>query len=475
MKTLLILPSAKTLYGLPRCPTLGITYVATALKQKGLAVDVLDMRLPQYDFKFLKRKVASFRPNLVGVSSTSLDFPGALEAFRAVKKFSPQIKTISGGPYGSLCSKKIMAEKTIDYLLIGEGEKALPNLIASLGKKRGFNKVKGLIYKTPRGRAKTGSKPELIGNLDALPFPQWDLFPLDDYRVRGRLTLPLITSRGCPYSCIYCTSWKIHGKKFRFRSPKNVVDEIENDIERYDTRDFSFLDDNFALNKGRALEICQEIVKRKLRINWMCAQGIRADTVDKKLLRAMKKSGCQMVAIGVESANQDVLDQMKKGETVEIMRKAIKEAKTVGLRVKAFFIVGGPGDSLEKTKKSIQFFKEAKVDIPRFAMMTAYPGTPLWQWVEKNGHFVGDPYRYIMEVPAGSQKAQFETKDFPQAERSEALALALREAEIWTIRQRLIKTLGPFLGKLLALPFYLNFTRELVKKIYRLRFFSITD
>lgn len=475
MKILLIHPSAESFYGLPRCPAMGITYVATALKQKGLTVDVLDMRLPQYDLRFLKRKLASFRPNLVGISSTSLDFPGAIKVFKVVKRFSPQIKTISGGPHGSFYPKEVMAEKTIDYLVVGEGEETLPNLITSLEKKKGLSRVKGLIYKASRGRVRIAAKPELIRNLDALPFPQWDLFPLDDYKVRGSLTLPLMTSRGCPYNCIFCLSWKIHGKKFRFRSPKNVVDEIENNIEHCDTRNFSILDDNFALDKERALKICQEIIKRKLKIYWMCAQGIRADAVDKKLLRAMKKSGCQLVSLGVESANQDVLNQMKKGETLEVMKRAIKDAKSVGLIVKTFFIVGGPGDNFKKTKKSIQFFKENDVDIPRFALMTAYPYSPMWDWVKKNGRFIGNPHRHILKTPIGSRKVQFETKDFSREERLEAFILAEREAEIWAIRQRLIKKLGPFLGKILVIPFYLNFTRELVKKIYRLRIFSVTD
>lgn len=166
---------------------------------------------------------------------------------------------------------------------------------------------------------------------------------------------------------------------------------------------------------------------------------------------------------------------MKKGETVERMKRAIVEAKSVGLIVKAFFIVGSPGDSLKTTKKSIKFFKETNVDIPRFGMMTAYPGSELWQWVKRNGRFLGDPYRYILKSPTASFGAQFETKDFPKKERLKAFALAQEEAEIWAIRQGLIRKLGPFFGKTFLILFRLKFFREMVKEVYRLRIFSVSD
>lgn len=460
MKTLLIYPPSESVYGLPRYPTLGITYLATVLYQQGYLVEVLDMRFPKNGFAFLKKRLRVFKPDIVGVGSTSFDFPGAQKVFRLVKRISPKMITILGGPHASVCASQAISDKNIDYLLIGEGEEELPKLIEGIEQKK---RAKKIIQAKP------------IKNLNALPFPKWDLFPLNDYRVQGRLRLPLMTSRGCPFSCIYCVSWKTHGKKFRIRSPQNVVDEIENDMICYGAKNFSFLDDNFTLQPQRALEICQEIIKRKLKISWTCDQGIRADTTNRKLFQAMKQSGCQLVALGVESADQAVLNKMKKGEQIEAIRQAIIDAKEAGLIVKAFFIVGGPGDNLEKTQKAIEFFKEAKVDIPRFGMMTAYPGSELWQWVKKNGRFLGNPYRHILQSPTTANKVQFETKDFTKKERLAAFKTAEKEAEIWAIHQWLVKQLGPFLAKVVVLPFYLTFVRELVKKIYRLRIFSITD
>lgn len=475
MKTLLIYPPSESVYGLPRYPTLGITYLATVLKEKGFSVAVLDMRFPQNNLAALKRRLVSFKPDLVGVGSTSFDFPGAVKVFQAVKRFSPSTITLLGGPHATVCSPEAIKEKEIDYFLLGEGEETLPQLLKALKSGRGLKKVRGLIYRTAQGKTRLTAAPVLIKDLDALPFPRWDLFSLNDYQVRGKLTLPLMTSRGCPFNCVYCVSWKTHGRGFRVRSPKNVVDEIENDMARYDARKFSFLDDNFTLDPQRALEICQEIIKRKLKISWTCDQGVRADRVNKKLFQTMKKSGCRLVALGVESADQDVLDEMEKGEKVEAIRQAIKEAKEAGLIVKAFFIVGGPGDSFVKTEKSIQFFKETGVDIPRFGMMTAYPGSRLWQWVEKNGRFLANPYKHILESPTVADKVQFETKDFPKKERLRAFRLADKEAEIWAIRQKLVRGIGPFFGQALLPFFHWDFLREMVKKIYRLRLFSAAD
>lgn len=470
MKTLLIYPPIESVYGLPRHPTMGITYLATVLYGKGFPVEVLDMRFPKYNLQFLKQRLISFQPDVVGVGSTSFDFPAAIKVFNTVKRFSPKIITILGGPHASICPTKVMEEKTIDYLMIGEGEREFLKFVL----RKPPTEIKGLVLRKKQ-KVVFGASPELIKDLDSIPFPRWDLYPLDDYKVRGKLTLPLLTSRGCPYGCIYCVSWKTHGKIFRKRSSKNVVDEIENDIQRYGTRNFSILDDNFSFDKQRALAICQEIIKRKLKINWICSQGIRADNSDKKLFRAMRKSGCSLIALGVEAADQEVLDLMKKGEKLEMIRQAIVDAKAVGLIVKAFFIVGGPGDNLGKTKQSIRFFKETGVDIPRFGMMTAYPGSPLWEWVEKNGRFINDPYKYILETPTTARGVQFDTKDFPKKKRLEAFTLAEKEAEIWAIRQRLIKLFGPLFGKVFLVPFYLAFFRGLVKKIYRLRIFSVVD
>lgn len=458
MKVLLVYPPSQSLYGLPRYPMASLAYLGTVLRKKGINVRGLDMRIPGYNFQVLRKEIASFEPDAVGVGSTTFDFPQARKVFEIVKKTNSSAITILGGPHASVCPNLVAKEKVVDYVFLGEGEEEFPKFLL---KKRKKEKI-------------INSRCFLPQDLDNLPFPQWEIFSLDDYRVRGNLTLPVLTSRGCPYSCIYCASWRTHGKKFRFRSPKNVVDEIEHDIEKYGVTNFSILDDNFALNLERAISICQEIIKRKLRITWSCDQGMRADRTSKKLFNLMKKSGCTLVALGVEHADQEILDKMQKTESIEVIKKSIINAKKAGLIVKAFFIVGGPGDNLKKTKKSIEFFKETEVDIPRFSMMTAYPGSAIWDWVLKNGKFLGDPYQFLMEKPTGQVGVQFETEDFPKEERLEAFQLAEKEAEIWMIFQKLLKKIGPLTFLLMPIV-RLEAFRDILKTFYRLKLLSVTD
>lgn len=458
MKILLVYPPSQSLYGLPRYPMIGLTYLGTVLEKKGIKVKLLDMRLPKEDFNVLEKTLSSFKPEIVGVGSTTYDFPGAKKVFEVVKKINPAVKTILGGPHASVCTQILLQEKNIDHLFLGEGEKLLPKFLFKKTKKEKIINRKHIF---PR-------------DLNELSFPKWELSPLDEYKVRGKLTLPILTSRGCPYNCIYCASWRTHGKKFRFRSPKNVVDEFEHDIEKYKATNFSILDDNFALNLPRAIDICQEIIRRNLRITWGCDQGMRADKTSLKLFKLMKKSGCQLVALGVEHADQEILNNMQKAESIEVIRKSIGDAKKSGLIVKAFFIVGGPGDNLEKTKKSIEFFKETDVDIPRFSMMTAYPGTTLWEWVEKNGRFIGGFYQQFFRKPTGQVEVQFETKDFPKQERIKVFKIAEKEAEVWMIFQKLLKKIGP-LTFLLMTVVRLEIFRAFLKTLYRLKLFSITD
>ena len=458
MRVLLVYPPSQSLYGLPRFPMVGLTYLGTVLKKNGIDVEVLDMRIPRYNYRILKGKIRSFDPDIVGVGSSSFDFPNAKKVLKLVKKVNSSTRTVLGGPHASICPEDVSKEKEINYVFLGEGEEEFIKFLLSKPKNKKFINPQRLP----------------VQNLDSLPFPQWDIFSLDDYRVRGKLTLPILTSRGCPYNCIYCSSWWTQGKKFRFRSPGNVVDEIENDIKYYGVANFSIVDDNFALDIERAIDICREIIKRQLKITWSCDQGMRADRSNKKLFRLMKKSGCNLVALGVEHADQEILDKMQKAESVKVIRESIANAKAAGLIVKAFFIVGGPGDNLEKTRKSISFFKETGVDIPRFSMMTAYPGTAMWDWVENYGKFIGNPYKRFLKRAPDYEEVQFETNDFPKEERIKAFQMAEKESEVWMIRQKLFKKIGPLTYLFLPI-FRLDFVREFLKLLYRIRLVSPTD
>jgi len=476
MKVILVFPTIiNSEYGLPRTPPLGITYLGTVLKQKGHKVKLIDLRLPKYTNDYFVKILKKFRPDIVGVSATSYGYLSGKEIFELTKKYFPKTITILGGPHASVGGLLAIKDNNLDMFAVGEGEDLILELINALENKKNLKSIKGLSYKDKKGKVKINAPRFNTSDLSRLPFPNFSFFPLKDYKAGGVLTLPVMTSRGCPYGCVYCVSWKTQGKMFRGRSPENVVDEIENLTEKFSVNHFTILDDNFAFNKQRAIEICNKIVERGLKINWQCDQGIRADRTDYEVYSAMKKSGCNLIAIGVENPDPRVLKEMNKGETIQDIKRSIRAAQKAKLVVKAFFIIGCPGDNLKLVKKSIDFFKKMDIDLPRYSMMTAYPGSVLWGWVLENGRFLKDAYEYTILHPDSSKEVQFETKDFPARDRLEGMRLATKEAEKWIIRYKLKSKLGEKLGLFLYPMFKTDIMHHFLKKLYQMRLIRVVD
>lgn len=477
MKVILVFPTIiNPEYGLPRNPPLGISYLGTVLKHAGHKVKLIDLRLPNYNNDYFVKILKSFKPDIVGVSATSYGYLSGKEIFALTKRYDAKTITILGGPHAAVGGMIAIKDKNLDMFAVGEGEELIIELLEALKKKKKLKNIEGLVYKDKRGRIHT-NPPRLVinSNLDKLPFPKLDLLPLEEYRARGVLTLPIMTSRGCPYGCIYCISWKTQGKMFRGREPKLVVDEIESLVKKFNVSHFTILDDNFVFNKERAIEICNEIIRRGLKIKWQCDQGIRADRTDFEVYKAMKESGCTLIAIGVENPDREVLKKMNKGETIDDIKKSIRAAKKAGLVVKAFFIVGCPGDNLNLVKKSIQFFKDMDIDLPRYSMMTAYPGSVLWGWIEKNGRFLADGYEHTLRNPDSSKDVQFETDDFLAKDRLLGMELASDEAEKWIIRYKLKNKFGDRLGLILYPLFKTDFVHHFIKKLYQMKLIRVVD
>lgn len=476
MKVILVFPTIiKSDYGLPRTPPLGISYLGSVLKKAGHKVKLIDLRLPNYRNDFFIKTLQSFKPDIVGVSATSYGYLGGKEIFALTKQYSPKTITILGGPHAAIGGMVAIQDKNLDMFAVGEGEELIIELVNALGKKKPLKDIKGLTYKDKKGKIHTNMPRFNASDLNKLPFPQFDLLPFEEYKAAGVLTLPIMTSRGCPYGCIYCVSYKTQGKMFRGRSAQNVVDEIETFINKYKVDHFTILDDNFAFDRKRAIDICNEIVRRGLKIKWQCDQGIRADRTDYEVYKAMKESGCTLIALGVENPDPEVLKKMNKGETIEDIKKSIKAARKAGLVVKAFFIIGCPGDNIKLVKKSIQFFKDMDIDLPRYSMMTAYPGSALWVWAEKNGRFLTDGYEYTIRNPDTSKEVQFETDDFPAKDRLYAIRYASDEAEKWMIRYKLKAKFGTKVGIFLYPLFRTSLMHAFIKKLYQMKLIRVVD
>ena len=280
--------------------------------------------------------------------------------------------------------KIVLAHPNIDFVVIGEPEDTIFELVGALeqGTMQSLKKIRGIAFNENGEKVVTPPRPA-IQDLDSLPFPARHLLPMDAYfaavkenPLRGEISKPwttMITSRGCPYNCVFCANHNVTGRQWRGRSPENVVDEIEQLVRTYHIKQIDFYDDNMTLNKKRMETICDLIVKRGLDIEWYTPNGVRADTLDENLLTKMRKSGCKKIRIAPESGVQRVVNQIiKKDLNLKDVEKAVVSSKKVGIKVGCFFVIGLIGETKEDIKESINYaYKLRQLGADRFYFSVA--------------------------------------------------------------------------------------------------------
>lgn len=398
-------------------PHVGIAYLTAVLKRHGVEVKIADMRLD--DESYLADTLRNFSPDLVGITTYSQFYQNAYKIIEIVKALG-DYPVVIGGPHVSAILGKVLEETKADFAVKREGEYTCLELLEAIEKgNKSLNRIEGLIWRDGEKIVENPDRP-FIQNLDLLPFPAYEDFELKRYLWHDLKRLPLLTSRGCPYSCIYCSIKLSHGRKFRARSPENVVDEMEYWHERGWTT-FSINDDCFTFDKGRAKRICDLIVERNLKIRYTLYNGIRADRVDEELLRKMKQSGCVLVQYGLESGNDQVLKTIKKGLTVGQVVEAVKMTNEIGIDNVVNFIIGHPSETYEKAMESIRLAKELPSSYVCVYNLVPYPGTELFEWIERNATFNYPPEEYLRKISYGEKKPIFETEDFSTEERKKVL------------------------------------------------------
>ena len=360
-------------------PPLGIGYISSYLKKQGHEVRFIDGLNLNLTPDEVVEKVGDYP--VVGVTVLTAFY---LQAKEITKKLKEKGKiVIWGGVHPTVLPRESMDEGGADYAVVGEGELTIAELISSIEHNISIEGIKG-IY----GKNKTTPfvPREFIKNLDELPFPDWEAMDPRKYQkaphgalIKNFPVAPVTTSRGCPYECKFCVSPRFWGRQIRFRSPENVLAEIEHLTKDFGVREIHFEDDNLTLLRPHIEKICRLILERKIKISWATPNGIRADKVDEDLLRLMKKAGCYYVVFGVESGNQDILDNIKKHETLADIEKAIRLAAKVGLMTQGFFILGLPGETEETIKNSIEFAKRVPLDRAQFLLLDLLPGSELWE------------------------------------------------------------------------------------------------
>ena len=382
MKILLLYPPGNTSF---ISPPLGLLYIAATLLKDNHEVYILDYLIENFTEEHLAGFIKDKKIELVGISVVTPLANQAKTVSEIIRKNFPEIKIIMGGPHPTLLPEETLKNcPAVDFLTLGEGELRLPKLIASLNENN-FNSLDGLAFRQ-ENEIVINPVAEYIEDLDRLPFPARHLVDLEKYsRKMASRHFPattMFTTRGCPFHCIYCSK-PISGKMFRKRSPENVIKEIELLKRDFGIKEIIFYDDTITFDRERIWKICQLLIEKRLNIKWKCET--RVNLVDKELLQKMKEAGCYMIAFGIESGSQRVLDILRKGITLQQIENAVGWANSASISVLGYFMLGIPGETEEEIEATIKLAKRLNIDYAQFSIATAFPGTELYEIAKKAG------------------------------------------------------------------------------------------
>lgn len=404
-KVLLVNPPWFRLLGqmLDSCP-LGLSYLAATLEKEGFNVSIYNAdysyeklglvfsslrnmtgAYPQYLrilqdlddplWQEVKGVISAQAPSLVGITCVTGSYGSALNVAKLVKRIDPSIPVVMGGVHPTIATEAVLSNEAVDVVVRGEGEYTLTQLATTLQSQGSLANIPGISHKVKGKMVHNPDRPQ-ITNLDDLPFPaKHRLLAKETYpsRAFGRLA----TTRGCPYYCIYCEAHALWTRKVRFRSPENVVQEIEQVKKTFGTRHFYFHDDTFTLNEPRVIEICDRLIAKNLGISWGCET--RADRINPDLTRKMKRAGCEYCNVGVESGDATTLTRMKKGVTIEQVRTACQTLREAGIAFNAFFMIGFPWETAAEIKKTVALMQELNPERAFCSIVTPYPGSELYE------------------------------------------------------------------------------------------------
>jgi anaerobic magnesium-protoporphyrin IX monomethyl ester cyclase len=374
---------------------LGIAYVAAYCEREGHQVQIYD-ELPD-NHRSLTDTVRAFKPDIVGVSCMTATYSKACQYAEEIKAVTPSTPVVFGGVHPTVATEDTLKNEFVDFVICGEGEETFSEFVQKYGDEKSYNEITGLAFKKG-GEIFINPRRPLIKELNSLPMPARHLFPMDYYAQRWNWprgywykTANMMSSRGCPYDCNFCGSKSMFGRSFRGFSPQKTVDEIELLVKKYGFECISFSDDTFAINKKRAIEICHEIKRRKIKAVYRFQ--LRANTCDEDLIKDLKDAGCIHIDIGAESGSDMILKQMKKGITVQQIRNAIATIKKYDIHTGVTFIIGSPDETMEDIEATRSLAKDIEADYTQFFIMTPYPGTELFDYA-KEYHLIPDTLSY---------------------------------------------------------------------------------
>lgn len=365
----------------PSTPPLSLACIGGSLLEKNHNVEIFDFNIYNKAEPIFIKKITEFKPDFVGITFVTPLIREADRISKIVKKINKNIIIIGGGPHCSSFPESSLKETEIDIAIVGEGDFNIQEILGG----ESLDHIKGIAYKKDN-KIIINLKKEFIQDLDILPFPAHQLYNIHKYRVSSAIARKnpvawLETSRGCVYGCIYCNK-SCFGRTFRVKSPERVVKEFMM-IKEMGFKEIHLTDDAFTTDMERAKKICELLTKNNVNIDWSTITGIRVDRVDFELLKKMKQAGCYRVYFGIESGNQTILNRIKKGITLEQIRKAVAWAKEAKLEVAGYFMIGLPGETEETMQQTIDFAKSLNLDLAKVSITIPLPATEMFSELEK--------------------------------------------------------------------------------------------
>lgn len=389
MKIILInpwYPIKDFLYRVSRVtPPLGIAYIASVLKEHGQNVKILDMVAANTQYEELKHYVMKERPDVVGMAASSPTLDYVNQCASIIRNVAPEVKIVIGGPHPTLLPEETLKQiPTADFVLRGESDYTFLQLVQRL-ENRNESEIRAIKGIGMRRINFISREIPLVEDLDSLPFPAFELLDMNAYYETHnpeRKFFPMMTSRGCPYNCIFCNTPMLHGRKFRARSAVNVTEEMRILVKEHGVQHILFYDDTFTMDMQRAEEICDQIAENGLRVSWRIRT--RVDRVNQDLLHKLRKSGCSVVSYGVETSSDELLGVLEKKYTIADVEKAFDMTKKAGIKILGYFILGIPTETKDDARRTIDFAKRLDPDYALFNIFTPLPGSKSYTMTKEN-------------------------------------------------------------------------------------------
>ncbi|MDD5729508.1 MAG: radical SAM protein [Candidatus Omnitrophica bacterium] len=386
MKRILLIRTFKLLGAGGPIPPLGLLYISSAIKKAfgtQYEVKILDTGTGGSNPDDIKRCLRQFNPNIIGLSALSCEADLMQEIVSTSRSVIAGCKIIIGGPHATVSGDSLLADKNIDYVVMGEGENTIVELLKALDNPGALGSIKGIAYRE-NDKIRLNSPREYISEPDEIPFPDWGLIDLKQYSgypnwnglQRQYLYAPVLTSRGCPYKCIYCHN--IFGKKVRMRSPENVLQEMMLLFKEYGIKEFHFVDDIFNYDSERSKRLCSMIIASRVKVSLAFPNGLRADNIDDELITLLKKAGTYKINFGFETATPRLQAMIKKDLDINMAHNTVKRVSGAGIMTGGYFMFGFPTQTREEILQTIDFAVNSVLDNAYFFKVTPYPGSELY-------------------------------------------------------------------------------------------------